>query len=166
MKDEKESNLKDWKDKISVMVLVKQEIQRLDKMGIWPHYLPEIAAIEEQLASAEKYLGHSIDKDYREFLMCANGWKGFLHTIDLFGTGDLIGSSLMDYVLRNLDVMDDAAKLSETSGFLKEELLPIAATREDIDLFVITRETSSHPGIVIWFAGGEVEKFPNFKEFF
>ncbi len=96
-----------WKDKIAVMFLVQNEIQRLDKSGIWKYYYPELAATEEQLAAVEAHLGHKLDKDYRDFLLCANGWKGFIQTINLFGTGDLMGSSLMDYAMTMLGILDD-----------------------------------------------------------
>ena len=154
-----------WKDKIAVMILVKQELQRLDSSGIWSHYLPEIAATEEQLMAAEVHLGHSIDKEYKDFLMCANGWKSFFQTVDLFGSEDLAGSSLMDYALEILAILDEQDVI-ESSGFSRSELLPIATTGEDKDLFVMSRATSHQPGIVIWFAGEEIERFSHFEEFF
>ena len=156
----------DWKDKIAVMFLVQEERQRVDKKGIWSYYYPELAATEEQLIATEAHLGHCIDKGYRDFLACANGWKCFSQTVNLFGTDDLIGSDLMNYALEMLDVMDDAFPLSESSGFAKEDLLPIAATLEDRDLHVMTRPTSRQPGVVIWLAGQEIERFPNFEEYF
>jgi hypothetical protein len=33
-------------------------------------------------------------------------------------------------------------------------------------LFVISRPQSHNPGVVIWFAGDEIDRFPNFEEFF
>lgn len=156
---------KEWKDKIAVMVLVKQEIWRLDKAGLWPYHLPEVAATEEQLMTAEAHLGHGIDKGYRDFLKCANGWKGFSQTVNLFGTGDLVGSSLMNYALEMIEVMDEAYPIEDT-GFSKEELLPIAATFEDRELHVITRATSHQPGVVIWFSGQEIERYQSFEEYF
>ena len=104
----KENN--DWKDKIVVMVYVKEELRRLDKLGIWSHHLPEVAAIEEQLVEAEAYLGHSIDKGYKNFLMNANGWKSFYQTVDLFGTNDLINSDSMGYELTSLDATEDKVR--------------------------------------------------------
>lgn len=160
------ADLKEWQDRIAVRFLVKEEIQRLDKLGMWQYYYPELAATEKQLAAAEAHLGHRIDKSYRDFLLCANGWKWFIHTVNLFGTGDLIGSSLMGYALEMLDVMDDAFPISESSGFSKEELLPIAATFEDREIHVITRATSCQPGVVIWFSGQEIERYPNFEEYY
>ena len=166
MKHKETTSIKAWKDNIAVAFLVQEEIQRLDKLGIWQYYYPDLAATKEQLAAVEAHLGHGLDKDYRDFLLCANGWKGFTQTVNLFGTGDLMGSSLMDYALEMLDVMDDAYPFSESAGFSKAELLPIAATFEDRELHVMTRATSRQPGVVIWFSGQEIERYPDFKEYF
>jgi hypothetical protein len=165
MKHKEPDKLKDWKDRIAVMFLVQNEVQRLDKLGIWQYYYPELAATEEQLAVTEAYLGHSIDKNYRDFLLCANGWKCFTQSVNLFGTGDLMGSDLMDYAMTMLGILDDENVL-EASGFTKEELLPIAATFDDRELHVMTRTTSQQPGLVIWFSGEEIDRFPNFEEYF
>jgi hypothetical protein len=165
MKHKKPDRLKDWKDQIAVLFLVQNEIQRHDELGVWQYYYPELAATEEQLVTTERYLGHSIDKDYRDFLLCANGWSGFFQSVTLFGTGDLMGSKLMYDAMETLGILDDGNVL-KASGFTKAELLPIAATLFDKDLFVIARPTSSQPGMVIWFAGEEIDRYPNFKEYF
>ena len=165
MENEEPDRLKDWKDRIAVTFLVKEEMQRQDKLGLWEYYYPELAATNEQLAAAEVYLGHSIDGSYRDFLMCSNGWKCFSQTVNLFGTGDLSGSDLMDYAMMMLGILDEENVL-KASGFSKAELLPIAATLEDRELHVITRPASHQPGIVIWFSGGEIDRFSSFEEYF
>jgi hypothetical protein len=137
---------------------------KLDSSGIWPHHLPELAANEETLRKTEAQLGFRIDQDYREFLKMANGWKGFIQTVDLFGTEELSGSPTMQYAQSLLGFVEDG--VIKSTGFSREELLPIAATKYDKELFVITRPTSLVPGTVIWFAGEEVDRYPNFTEFF
>jgi hypothetical protein len=166
MEQENSDRLKPWKDQIAVMYLVREELRRVDKNGLWEYHYPELRASEEQLVAAEAYLGHSIDKQYRDFLMCANGWKCFSQSVSLFGTGDLMGSSLMDCAMETLEIMDDAFPFERDTGFSREEFLPIAATFEDKDIHVITRPTSRQPGVVIWFAGEEIERYPNFEEYF
>jgi len=158
--------LKDWKDRIAVMFLVQEEIQRYDTRGLFQYYYPELAATEEQLNEVEAYLGHALDPDYRDFLACANGWKCFIQTVNLFGTDDLMGSELMNHALAMLDVIDGAYPISQSSGFTKEELLPIAATFEDREIHLLTRTTSHQPGIVIWLSGYEIERYSNFEEYF
>jgi hypothetical protein len=44
----------------------------------------------------------------------------------------------------------------------RDRLLPIATTLEDRDLFVLDLET----GEVIWLAGEEIDRYPNFDEYF
>ena len=44
--------------------------------------------------------------------------------------------------------------------------MPISATEFDRDVFAITRPESPSPGIVVWFAGEEIERFATFDEYF
>ena len=154
----------DWRNMIVAMVYVKQELMKLDVEGIWPHHLPELAASEERLRKIEAYLGYRLDQDYREFLKMADGWKGFCQTVDLFGTQEFAGSSIMEYAKTMLEAIED--NVIKSSGFLREDLLPIAATRFDRDLFVMAIPTSHSPGTVIWFAGEEIERYPSFTKYF
>ncbi len=64
MEHEESTRLKAWKDKIAVLFLVQEEIQRRDKLGILQYYYPELAAAEEQLATVERHLGHPVDQQY------------------------------------------------------------------------------------------------------
>ena len=156
--------IQDWKQQIAVAWLVRQEMMGVDTQKLWPYHLPEVAAADEQLLEAEQHLGHSIDPRYKAFLKCANGWPAFYQAVDLFGTDDLIYGSRKENGEFILSLLDEA--VVKKSGIKREDLLPIAATNLDRDLFVITRPTSNSPGIVIWFAGEEIDRFPNFDEFF
>ena len=44
--------------------------------------------------------------------------------------------------------------------------MPFAVSADDTDVFLISREDSHAPGRVLWFAGGLVESFPDFGEWF
>ncbi|MDR3053623.1 MAG: SMI1/KNR4 family protein [Coriobacteriales bacterium] len=166
MSSEATSDLKPWQDNIAVHFIVQEEMQKHDKLPLWQYCYPELAATEEQIAEVERHLGYPLDQGYRNFLRCANGWKCFTQDIYLFGTFDLLGSDLMRTTLEMLDIMDDAFPLVDDTGFFKEELLPIAASTVAKDLHVITKPTAHEPGIVIWFAGQEIERYPNFEEYF
>ena len=166
MTHKEDDRLRAWKEKIAIMFLVQEEVQRQDKNRIYQYYYPELAAREEQLSIVEAYLGHPIDKYYRDFLLCANGWRRFRQHIDLFGTEDLLGSDLMKYALELIETKDAAYSIMRETGFSKEELLPIAASLENRILHVITRPMSQQPGVVIWFDGQEIERYPNFEEYF
>lgn len=161
----KSDELKVWKDRIAILFLVQQEMRRKDDRGLWQYAYPELAATDEQLAAVEAHLGHSIEEQCKNFLRCANGWKGFSQTIELFGTDDYMGSALMNYAEGLLEKLYRKYS-AEVIGFSKEELLPIAVAAEDVDLHVITRPTSHEPGVVIWFADEEIDRFPNFEEYF
>ncbi|MCW1929660.1 SMI1/KNR4 family protein [Bhargavaea beijingensis] len=153
-----------WKDKIATMCLVKQELMKRDKTQLWPHHLPEVGAEEDQLKEAETALGYSLDPLYRDFLLHVDGWKGFYQTVDLFGSEQLRGSDIMGYAVTLLNSIE--SEIINYSGFKKEQLLPIATSMADQDLFVITLPDSPSPGMVIWYAGEEIDRFENFEEYF
>ena len=123
-----------------------------------------VAATEVELADAERHLGHRLDARYRAFLGCANGWRAFYQSVDLFGTRDLIGGPRMQNAEFMFNSLSDAALA--TSRVSRGELLSIGATSIDRDLFVIVRPTSTIAGTVIWYAGEEVDRFPTFDDFF
>jgi len=153
-----------WEKEISTMVFVKQALRELDVEKKWSYHFPEVAATEEEILSIERKFGYRLDESYRSFLKFANGWKGFYQEATLFGTKELIGSPIFNYANTMIRVIDD--DVLKASGVSKEELLPIAATISDKDLFVITGHNSCIPGMVIWFAGEEIERFSNFNEYF
>ena len=154
----------DWKKEIAVMVYVKQALAEADKAKLWPHHLPAVAASEEKLARAEAQLGFRLDEQYRTFLSCADGWRGFYQTVDLFGTAELLGAGSMSYAREALGYLDPA--MLAASGVKADELLPIAATTKDMDLFVLVKPQAKRAGTVIWYAGAEIERFNGFEEFF
>lgn len=138
---------------------MKQDVEK-----IWPHHFPEVGANEKSIRTIEQELGYKLDLMYREFLQYANGWAGFYQTVDLFGTEQLKESSIMDYAQVLLEAIDDV--VLEESVVLRQELLPIAVSEFDRDLFVLCLSNSSRPGEIIWFAGEEIDRFENFDEYF
>jgi hypothetical protein len=156
--------IQDWKQEIAVAWLVKQAIMEADKNKIWTYHLPNVAATEDQIQTAEKQLGYQLDERYRCFLKFANGWEGFVQTIDLFGTQDLILGPKKENAEFTFSYLEDA--VLKKSGVKRAELLIIGATQRHSDLFAITLSHSNEPGTVIWFAGEEIQRFTNFDEFF
>lgn len=157
--------IEDWKKEIAILIYIKQAIDDIDESNLWPYYLPEIAATKEQLKTTEEHLGFNLDPRHRLFLEHANGWRGFYLTVDLFGTEELLGGLKMPYATMILDVLDKEGAL-EAIGFSKQHLIPIATTTDERDLFVITHPDSAEPGSILWFSGSEIDKFPNFDEYF
>jgi len=154
----------EWPQRIAVMAIVKQEVARNDAEGLWPYHFPSVAASEEQLALVERALGEALDPGYREFLRHAGGWRGLWHCVDLFGPDDLLGGQRFEVACQRADELEQAAL--DEAGLRHGELLPIAASQEDPNLFLIGRRSSSIPGTVVWFAGGEIDRFPSFEDYF
>jgi hypothetical protein len=158
------SSATNWKERIVQLVLVKQAIQEADKSGLWEYRLPAVAATLGQLAAVEAAIGGPLDPSYRTFLENAGGWPAFWQTVDLFGPEDLVGGPRFQHALEMLRLVEDS--VLESGGLHREALLPIAASPVDLDLFVMTRRSSPSPGQVIWLAGSEVDRWPNFDEFY
>jgi hypothetical protein len=143
---------------------VKQAIAEADRKGLWPHHLPGVAATEAQLLEVEARLGEHLQPSHRAFLATAGGWRGFFQTIDLFGPEDFRGSSRWMRAQQLLRYIEDNVLASIAFG--REDVFPIAASSVDIDLFVLGRRSSAIPGVVVWLAGDEVERFGSFDDFF
>jgi hypothetical protein len=142
---------------------LKQALYEADYEKMWPLTLPETGASESQISNLENVLEYKLDESYRFFLRSANGWNCFFHDIDLFGTVALSGDNPFPRALQLLKSLDSDILLK--GGLKKSELLPIAVSKHDIDL-VVSVKTPKNNGMVIWFAGGEIERFSNFEQFF
>lgn len=156
---------KSWENEIEVLISIKKEIKDKDINEIWEFNLPQKAAADDEIQKIELKLGYTLDEAYVSFLKIANGWKAINQAIDLFGTNELLDSEQMNYAQILLKTLSEDGVL-HASGFDYDELLPIAVSRYDTDLFVIAKNGSNCPGIIIWFAGYEVERYDNFEEFF
>ncbi|ENW91551.1 SMI1/KNR4 family protein [Acinetobacter dispersus] len=154
----------DWPKEIARMAIVKHALSEADQQKLWPYYLPEVASTTEDIIKAEAILGFKIDELFTNFLLFANGWKGFYQYVDLFGTQDLIGGTRMEYALGLLNTIEDSYFVQK--GIVRQDLMPIAATLIDKDIFLLGKINSPLSGQIIWHAGEEIEIFENFNEFF
>lgn len=153
-----------WKSLIAEMVYIRQAMADADSKGLWEYALPAVAASTSQVRAVEQQLGYPLDESYRQFLLHANGWPSIYQAVDLFGTDELVGGPQglhADEAISHLDT-----SVLEQSGVSRESVLPIAVSRHDLDVFVLSTPTSSRPGEVIWFAGSEIDRFRNFHEYF
>jgi len=89
-----------------------------------------------EVAAAEQTLGFALDEKYRDFLRYANGWPAFHNAEDLFGTREL----LVGVGREKLGHLEQSAVLA--AGVDREHVLPIAASRDDMDLFLRRRAVS------------------------
>jgi SMI1-KNR4 cell-wall len=156
--------MKDWRPAIARMVEVKRVLAEVDTDGLWEHHPPRAAATEEDIAAVEARLGLRLDPQYREFLLHANGWPSFFHTIDLFGTEELAGGGLMDVANEMLDASDPI--VWEQTGLDRQSLLPIAATMTARDMFVMPVQDAQQVAPVVWLDLPEIETFPSFERCF
>jgi len=154
----------DWRSRIVELVLVKQRLQEVDSQHLWQYRLPSLAAKESELLELESKLGEPLDSSHRSFLSHANGWPAFYQTVDLFGVEDLVGGPRFDHARDMLHAVED--KVLATTNIRRDQLMPIACSPVDLDLFVIARPSAVHPGVVLWLAGYVVESFPGFDDYF
>jgi len=153
-----------WKQRIVDLVAVKQQLADLDARGLWQYCLPHVAATEASLVEVGRQIGEPLDASYREFLMHADGWPAFYQTVDLFGSDDLLGGPKFEHATEMMSYVE--SEVLAAGGLQRDELLPIAASPVDLDLFVMTRRSAVEPGVVIWLAGSEVDRFPTFEEYY
>lgn len=153
-----------WPKEIVTMAGIKSEVAKADREKLWPYALPRVAAEPAQIAAAEAELGVALDPQYREFLSYADGWPAFFQRIDLFGTAELRGNERMQHAREMLGYLEPI--VLQSAQVERADLLPIAATTRDLDLFVMTRPADGRPAQVIWFAAYEVQRFDSFQEYF
>ena len=150
----------DWPSEIVVAVIVRQHVAAIDDLYEYP--LPEVAATEEQLATAERTTG-PLDPGYRRFLTYADGWRKFLQDIDLFGVDQLQGAPPMQSVENGIAAVGD---LTDVMGFELADLQPIGGSEEQTDMWLLGRPGTPRAGRVLWFWGSDGEDYESFDEFF
>ena len=151
-----------WKERIVEMLMVKSKLDEVDEEPLWDYYLPELPAKPEEIARAQKEHNLKLSQEYIDFLLLANGWKAFCGDTDLFGTKDF-SSDAMERARRQLRV---EAESNREVFEMQEHLLPIAASEEDKEVFVLVMAEGEKFGQVIWLSGEEIDRFASFSEFF
>lgn len=156
------SGMEKWEGLTAVMCDIKREIDRADKEKLWEYHYPEVAAQMSEVELVQKKLGVKLPEEYIKFLLCANGWKSFYQHVDLFGTKDF-ETERIEYARKLLSIeVQHNTELNK----IHTDLLPIAVSKADKDLFVLVLKEGESYGQVIWLAGGEIERFENFKSCF
>lgn len=150
-----------WKELIVIMLNVRNNLLKADTSGLWQYDFPEVAATKEEVENIQKHLGIKLSDEYIKFLLCANGWKCFYQMVDLFGTHEFV-SDKMKHAIKLLNI---EIEFNESLKDVKEYLFPIAVSRNDKDLFIMMLNDNNF-GEIIWLAGGEIDRFVSFIEFF
>ena len=153
-----------WSDLISDNLMVREEMRRLDSIGLWPYLPPRAPLSQSGIDSLERSVGFALDPGYRSFLGCADGWPAFYQSLRLFGSVELNSG---DALLRARELLDVAAAGgAESIAPGSDGFTIVAAAQADIDLFLMPLKAGVQMSPVIWLAGREIERFASFVEFF
>lgn len=155
----------DWKVLLGQLLIAKQQVHENDRDGIESTTLPREKATEADIAAFEARVDGHIDAHYRNFLLHANGWPNVLYDIGLFGLPEFDGAGNWPDANEQLGIYHDEGVLAD-SGLEADQIVPIAAGEGTIALIVIARPDTKNAGTVVWFDGGEVDRWSNFTEFF
>jgi len=153
-----------WDRTIALMVSTRERIQGLDRRGLWTYQGPEPGATEDRLRDAEVQIGQPLPPDFRSFLGHAAGWNAVYQHVDMFGPEDLYEGAKYVSGQQMLAAIEERALQSSRTE--RTALIPIAASQNDLDLFVLVRRGEPAGGSIIWFAGTEIDRFGGFEEFF
>lgn len=151
-----------WKERLVKLLMIRDELYKADKERLWKYYYPEVAAEMNEILLAQKRLKVKLSQDYIDFLLCANGWKCFYQLVDLFGTKDFETENMS----RAKAFLNIELEYNKSLKNIKDYLFPIAVSQTDKDLFVMLLTEGSDYGQIIWFAGGENDRFSSFSDFF
>jgi hypothetical protein len=155
----------DWKASIAALRLIHEEIEHADKRRLYPRHLPETEATREQIEDTELKLNCRLPSDFAQFLLHADGWTNFVQDNRLFGTTDLRDGRWYDLGIERIAAIEAFAL--HDAGVVPDEGVVIAASEHDIDVFWMALSSKSlSAGTIVWFAGGEVERYASFTEFF
>ncbi|WP_216211179.1 SMI1/KNR4 family protein [Amycolatopsis aidingensis] len=157
----------DWAELIGHSVLLRQQLHDTNPQ-LHPYTIPRLAATTEQLAEAERHLGHDLDPLHRELLAHGNGWEHFRVYAHLLSTDELGTSENWRQGNDLLDIFYQDGVVAEDFPRRDDIYLIVANPAEVEDLFVIWRAGPVSPAggrPVLWLAGEEVERYPDTREF-
>ncbi|WP_437103092.1 hypothetical protein [Streptomyces sp. enrichment culture] len=156
--------MSDWVALFAEMETAKRRLAVSDRDGLWRHEPRRPPAAPERIAEITAVTRCPVDPEYADFLRHSDGWPAILQDIDLFGTADF-GSAAYGDAEELVRVIESEVEIERGEGFSR--LIPIGASRTDIDVLVMPcAPEQNRLAEVIWLAGGEVERYRTFSEFF
>jgi hypothetical protein len=153
-----------WTDAIGEMISVRRRMKDVDRRGLWGYSPPEPPATEDRIERAESAIGERLPDEYRGFLQHAAGWMGIYQRVDLFGPEDLYRGERFDSGKNAVLRLEDS--VLAVNGYRRNQLVPIALSRDDLDLFVLIAGHHKDSGKIAWFAGAQVDLFGGFVDMF
>lgn len=154
----------DWKVEIGLLWKIKEQIAEADRLHIYEHRLPGVAATDEQIQTLRKSCDFPWDETYVDFLRHANGWSNFLQNTRLFGTADYAGGALLESVKESLQMRLPIQSQRFDLSWTCENCTPIGGSTLDLSVYVIEHRSSN--ARVGWLKVDEVDAYENFKDFF
>lgn len=148
-------------DFIDAYLPLAQRLRDVTVPGQEPFPRPNSGATEQQLTEAERHLGVRLDEQHRRFLMHANGWPEFSGTFSLFGTGDLLGSTLMNKAREQLRIISGTAM--GRFRWKRKRLLPIAVSDGTLGVWCMLMEQGQVQPSLIWFDNTEPDERETFN---
>ncbi|MFD4788152.1 SMI1/KNR4 family protein [Streptomyces sp. NPDC058459] len=154
----------DWSALFAEMETAKRRLAASDRDRLWRHASRQPPAASERIADIATVTHCPVDPEYADFLLHADGWPAILQDIDLFGTGDFGGVAYVE-AEELVRVIEDEVEIERGDDFSR--LIPIGASRTGIDILVMPcARGDNRPAPVIWLAGGEIERYRTFPDFF
>lgn len=142
-----------WIKEIAIAQYVNEKIRERDTDSVWLFSFPDVAADTSQIEEFRKSQ-RTVPIVFLDFLSCANGWSNFYQAVRILGTNDF-GGPLESRAQKLISTLD-------LDGFIGRELIPVAVSTNDIDVFFMERQGEK----VFWYAGQPVDDFASFAEWF
>ncbi|WP_332308189.1 SMI1/KNR4 family protein [Salinispora pacifica] len=153
-----------WSALFAEMETAKLRLEANDREGLWRHESRRPPAAEERIAEIAAVMRCPLDLEYADFLRHSDGWPAILQDIDLFGVAEF-GTAAFADAEELVRVVEGEVVIERGEGFSR--LVPIGASRTGIDILVMPCvEGRNRPAAVIWLAGGVVERYGTFSDFF
>ncbi|GLW12284.1 hypothetical protein Misp01_74120 [Microtetraspora sp. NBRC 13810] len=153
----------DWSALFLEMEMAKRRLAISDRDGLWRNEPRRAPAAPERIAEITTVTHCTLDPEYVDFLLHADGWPAILQDIDLFGTADF-GTTAYADAEELVRVIENEVEIERGANISR--LIPIGVSRADIDILVMPCERDDRPAPVIWLAGGEIERYRTFSDFF
>ncbi|MFI5618560.1 hypothetical protein [Streptomyces sp. NPDC051567] len=80
--------MSDWSALFAEMETAKRRLAVSDRDKLWRHEQRRLPAVPDRIAEIATVTHCSVDPEYTDFLLHADGWSAILQDIDPFGTAD------------------------------------------------------------------------------
>lgn len=155
-----EDRMGSWMQRITDMTAISREIASTPQAGIWRQRQPPAPGVDEgELQQVERAIGAALPSGLRCFYLAAGGWAPFTGDIDILAPSELLSGPRHDHAAE-LAVATEQGFAQ--SGVRASDVLVFGASATEHDLYTIVIRGPLR-GTVLWHAGYEVERYPDFE---